>query len=97
MKNSSCLTDFHHGWLIEIVPCEQGFQATCYSPCRKRFVLQEPGSSLDVLYVAKQAIDHQVACSSLSGVLRELYENGQLSFEEWSALHHSLTQIAQKR
>lgn len=89
MKNPY-LTDFYHGWLIEIAPLEQGFKATCYSPCRKRFVIQEQGSNFDALYVAKQAIDHQVACCSIATILRELYEAGRLSFEEWTSLHRSL-------
>jgi hypothetical protein len=96
MKDS-CLTDFYHGWLIEIAPLEQGFRATCYSPCRKRFVIQEQGSNFDALYVAKQAINHQVACGSIAVMLRELYESAHLSFEEWTALQHSLNPTIERR
>ncbi|NJO79908.1 MAG: hypothetical protein HC827_16270 [Cyanobacteria bacterium RM1_2_2] len=92
MKNSY-LTDFHHGWLIEVVPAEQGFKAVCYSPCRKRFVIQDQSSSFDALYAAKQAINHHVACDALAAVLQEFYEDRQIDYEEWSALHDSLNQV----
>jgi hypothetical protein len=88
-----CLVDFHHGWLIEIMPSEQGFRATCYSPSRKRLIVQERyASDFDALYVAKREIDYQIACGSLSNAFREFYEAGQLCFEEWNSLHHSLIQ-----
>lgn len=88
------LIDFHHGWLIEIVPSDNGFQAVSYSPCRKRLISQyHHSSSFDAFHAAKREIDHQIALSSLSTVLRELYEADYLCFEEWTLLQNSLQQV----
>lgn len=85
------LVDFHRGWMIELNATEQGFQAACYSPCRKRLVTPEcHGSDFDALYAAKCAIDYQLACSSLTGALYEIYETGSLQTEEWHSLRNSL-------
>lgn len=97
MKDSY-FVDFHQGWLIEIEPLNQAFKATCYSPCRNRLAVQELyASEFDALYAAKQAIDVQVACKALSDVLREVYDAGQLSFEEWTSLQNSLVHPLQNR
>jgi hypothetical protein len=90
------LIDFHHGWLIEIivletVSSENKFKAVCYSPYRKHLILQELHcSKFDALFAAQQMINYQIACNSLSCTLRELYEAGQLHFDEWNSLQHSL-------
>jgi hypothetical protein len=90
MKHSP-LTDFYRGWAIEVMPSVQGFQAVCYSPCRKQLVVETRHLvALDALHGAKQEIDYQLACISLAGALREFYEVGHLNFEEWHSLHHSL-------
>lgn len=87
----SCLIDFHRCWLIEIVPVEHGFKATCCSPCRNQFVIDVPHDShFEVLHLAKREIDHQIACNTIIAELRELYEAGQLCLEEWHALRRSL-------
>jgi hypothetical protein len=88
---NSYLVDFHHGWLIEIAPSEQGFQAICYSPCRQQLIVDRHSSDLDALYAAKQQIDYQLACHSLSCIVRELYETGRLHSKEWQMLQQSLT------
>jgi hypothetical protein len=89
--NSSELIDFHQGWMVEVVPSEQGFLATCYSPSRKCVLVQEQhASDLEALYAAQQTINYQIACSSVATVLREFYEQGQLEFEEWTLLQQSL-------
>ena len=94
MKDS--LTDFYRGWLVKISPSEQGFKAICYSPSRRQLVIpQYYASDLDALFNAKQTIDYRVACHALSVTLRELYEVGNLNFEDWSALQRSLTVIQQ--
>jgi hypothetical protein len=87
----SCLIDFYHDWSIEVEPAEQGFGATCYSPYRKRLVLdQHYASDVEALQAAKQKINERVARSALTAVVREFYETEQLSFEEWNLLHHGL-------
>jgi hypothetical protein len=89
--NGSELVDFHQGWLVEIVHSERGFLATCYSPCRKCVLVQEQhASDLEALYAAQQAINYQIACSSLATVMRDFYERGYLEFEEWTLLQQSL-------
>jgi hypothetical protein len=93
---NSDLVDFHHGWLIEILPSEQGFQAICYSPCRQQLILERQPSDFDALYAAKQAINYQLARSSLSRIVRQLYETGRLQGNEWQKLQQSLTSTKQR-
>ncbi|NJR64968.1 MAG: hypothetical protein HC772_06060 [Leptolyngbyaceae cyanobacterium CRU_2_3] len=89
--NDTYLSDFYHGWLIEITSTESGFEGTCYSPCRKK--VQDYAthkSDFEAMQAAKQAIDWYMACQSLSSFLREQYESDRLSFEEWQSLDQSL-------
>ncbi len=70
---------------------EQGFGATCYSPYRKRLVLdQNYASNVEALQAAKQKINERIARAALTSVVREFYETEQLSFEEWTSLHQGL-------
>lgn len=87
----SCLIDFYHDWSIEVEPMEQGFGAICYSPYRKRLVLDQSfASDAEALQAAKQKINERLARTALSTVVREFYETQQLSFEEWTSLHQDL-------
>jgi hypothetical protein len=88
---SSCLADFYHGWLIEVAYQETGFYHTCYSPYRQQ--LQDSTAypcEAKALKAAKQLIMHQLACYAMAGVLRDLYECGELRFDEWRSLNNSL-------
>ncbi|MFM7428122.1 MAG: hypothetical protein ACKO7W_24520 [Elainella sp.] len=88
----SCLIDFYHDWSIEVEPKEQGFGAICYSPYRKRLVLDRSyASDVEALQAAKQKINEALARMALAAVVREFYETQQLSFEEWNSLHQNLT------
>ncbi len=83
--------DFYHSWLIEVEPLEQGFSTTCYSPCRKRMLIQGLyASENDAFLAGKQQINHQVACAALSEALLDLYEAERINFLDWRALSHSL-------
>ncbi|HEY9641957.1 MAG TPA: hypothetical protein V6C57_15830 [Coleofasciculaceae cyanobacterium] len=89
--NDTSLSDFYHGWLIEITASEGGFEVLCYSPCREK--IQDyvtTGSDFEAMQAAKQIIDWYLACYTLSSFLREHYEADCLSFEEWRSLHQSL-------
>jgi hypothetical protein len=84
--------DFHRGWVIEITASEGAFKAICYSPCRRRLMVEEVyGSAFDALYAAKQQIDYQIACTTLTTVLQELHEVGHLNNQEWNSLQRSLS------
>ena len=94
------LIDFHHGWLIEVLPIglsqnEPGFEAVCYSPCREKVRNnQVHASAFEAMKVAKQAINWHGACQQLREVLRQLYEADRMGFDEWRSLHQSLTDAA---
>jgi len=89
--NGSYWIDFHHGWLIEVEPLEQGFSTTCYSPCRKHVLIQGLyASDAEAISAGKQQVNYQLACTALTKVLRELYEAERLDFADWRALSHSL-------
>ena len=92
MQNS-VQADFHHGWLIEIIPHEQGFQTLCYSPCRKRLTDATVYPSVaEALERARVHVSYHVACSSLVHLMRELFENGKLTIDEWQAMSQSIVQ-----
>lgn len=83
--------DFHEGWLIEIISCEQSFKAVCYSPNRQCLVT--PGQyrcNADAFQAAKQHINYQTACNLLTATFRDFYEAGRLEFDEWRALQSCL-------
>lgn len=83
--------DFYHSWLIEVERLEQGFSATCYSPCRKRVLIQGLyASETDAFLAGKHQINCQIACAALTEALRELYEAERINFSDWRALSHSL-------
>jgi hypothetical protein len=89
--NNTYLSDFYHGWLIEITSFNGGFEVLCYSPCREK--IQDyvtAGSEFEAMQAAKQGINWYLACHALSSFLREHYEADCLSFEEWRSLHQSL-------
>jgi hypothetical protein len=86
-----CLADFYHGWLIEVRCEESGFRSVCYSPSRQRLsdYTSHP-SDFQALSAAKRLIDKNVTRYLLASFLRDRYELGQLSFEEWRSLNQSL-------
>jgi len=87
----SYLADFHRGWIIEVVRDGDGFRSTCYSSAREHFSDNTiyPSES-QAIGTAKRTIDRYIACYLLSSFLRDMYELGNLSFEEWSTLNQSL-------
>ena len=96
----SYLTDFYHGWLIEVLPIgvsqnEPSFEVVCYSPCREKVCNDQIYlSAFEAMKAAKQVINWHVACQLLRDVLRQFYEADRLEFEEWRSLHQSLTEAA---
>ena len=91
MKNNVYSADFYQGWLIEVIQVEEGFRSICYSPCWE--MLNSPlicASDFEAIGVARQHINQYGACYSIALVLRELYEDDRLSFEEWRLLQQSL-------
>jgi hypothetical protein len=87
--------DFYRGWIIEVSQEQTGFIAVCYSPCRQRLRdYQVYGSEYQAISVAKRMINHHIARNSMMQIVREMYEMGRLSFEEWRSLHHSLGNTA---
>jgi hypothetical protein len=94
MKNPR-LADFHHGWIIEVVHHESGFQSTCYSPSRKRIQdISTYTCEQEAFNAAKKLISRHTACYSLATTLRELFELNKLEFEEWCSLNQSLREMA---
>ncbi|WP_416673315.1 hypothetical protein [Egbenema bharatensis] len=87
------LVDFYLGWLIEVSQSGEQFKSVCYSPCRETFSLPKAYSSeFAAISAAKQIIDRYKACHTLTQILRDLYENNQLTFEDWRSLQQSLTE-----
>ncbi|NJO41763.1 MAG: hypothetical protein HC865_14310 [Cyanobacteria bacterium RU_5_0] len=85
--------DFYHGWLIEIIQVEDGFESICYSPCRETFSNHTLYTSeFEALGAAKQGINQYGSYHSLKWMLRELYEAKRLSFGEWQAIQQSLVE-----
>lgn len=83
--------DFYHSWLIEVEPLEQGFAATCYSPCRQRILIQGLyASETEAFLAGKHQINYQIACAALAEALLDLYETERINFSDWRALSHSL-------
>ncbi|MDX2214421.1 MAG: hypothetical protein SFY66_14110 [Oculatellaceae cyanobacterium bins.114] len=90
MQNSY-LADFYHGWLIEVMQTENGFQSICYSPARERLSDYSTYSNdFQALAAAKKIINKYVARHVLTSFIRELYELEKLDFEEWRSLNQSL-------
>lgn len=88
--------DFYQGWLIEIVPVEQGFKSVCCSPQRHQVIDDSfYACDLEAMSAAKRSINHYYACHTITQLLRELYEAQQLNFEEWRMLQESVTQTIQ--
>jgi hypothetical protein len=88
------VADFYHGWIIEVAHENGLFTTACYSPSRERFIdYSTHPSDIHALRAAKQGINRYLACHALSSFCRELYELGQLPFEEWRSLQNSLTEI----
>lgn len=86
------LTEFHRGWMIEVASLEGGFQSTCYSPFGRALsdrTLYD--HAMTAWHAGTIIIDSCFARYALVLVLRDAYEAGQLKFEEWQALHHSLS------
>jgi hypothetical protein len=89
-----CLADFYHGWIIEISSGDEGFKSICYSPCRQRLTdYKIYPSDIEALIAAKRLINRHLACHSMSAFLRDAYESGKLSFDEWRSLNQSLTAV----
>lgn len=90
MANST-VADFHQGWMVEVVHEGTEFRSICYSPSRQR--LSDYRTYTDqsrAMAAAKQLIDRQMVGHALQCVMRELFEQGALSFDDWRSLHNSL-------
>lgn len=89
--NGSCLNDFYHGWLIELIETKAGFSSVCSSSTREKLVdAIFYTTEREAICAAKEAINWWMTCRALSNMMRELYEGEHLSFEDWQALHQSL-------
>ena len=85
------LLEFHRGWMIEVVPAIGGFQNICRSPYGEE--LSDGKLYLQIKQAwqgAVSLIDQFYICYALKQVLREIYEEGNLEFEEWQQLSLSL-------
>lgn len=83
--------DVHHGWTVELFGDESGFRIACYSPSRQRLSNYKTYSDQSqAMAAAKQLIDRQMAGHVLQAVMRNLFEQGALGFEDWRSLHNSL-------
>lgn len=91
------VTDFHRSWMIEVTSLESGFQSVCCSSVgnqlsdRKVYTCQSAAWK-----AAVDLIDRFYACYAIDLVLRDVYEAGQLRFEEWQMLSQSLGRIPQR-
>lgn len=88
---SADLIDFYQSWVIELIPDEEGYRSVCYSASRKRLhshqTYREP---FQAIRAAKQLISQYEACSQLSLLVRDWYEEDQVSLDEWRSLNASL-------
>ncbi|UBF26100.1 hypothetical protein K9N68_31985 [Kovacikia minuta CCNUW1] len=90
MLNNS-LTDFHRGWMIEIISGEKGFQSTCRSPVGEQLNNGEHYPHHFIAWrIGMELIDQFYACYALKTFLRDAYEAEHLDFEEWRSLNQSL-------
>lgn len=88
---SGDLIDFYQSWVIELVKEEDGYRSVCYSASRKRLhIRQVYEEQFQAIRAAKQMISRYEACSQLSQLVRDWYEQHQLSLEEWRSLNASL-------
>jgi len=88
---SAELIDFYQSWVIELKPEADGYRSICYSASRKRLhTRQTYGEPFQAIRAAKQLISQYEACSQLSQVVRDWYEEEQLSLDEWRSLNASL-------
>ncbi|NEQ24237.1 MAG: hypothetical protein F6K28_34980 [Microcoleus sp. SIO2G3] len=95
MMQQPTQADFHHGWLIEVVAHERGFQSLCYSPCRKRLVdATVYTSAAEALESGRLQVSYHVACISIVHWIRDLYEQHKLTIDEWQSLSQSIVQMA---
>ncbi|HIK54271.1 MAG TPA: hypothetical protein IGS37_03795 [Synechococcales cyanobacterium M55_K2018_004] len=89
--NEPYLADFYRGWTIEINQEADGFRSSAYSSGRKRLGQRTCyPSETQALIATKRLIDWQFACDQLSLLLRQWYEEGTISFEEWRLLFKSM-------
>lgn len=90
MKNST-EKHVHQGWIVELVIDDAGFRIVCYSPTYQRLsdykTYAEPEQAIAA---ARHMIDRQMVGHALQGIMRDLFEQGALSFEDWRSLHNSL-------
>lgn len=76
--------------MIEVTPTGKGYQVCCRSPLGEKLAPTLCQSQQIAMTTAIQLIDYFFACQSLRQVLRESYETGTLTFEEWHRLGRSL-------
>lgn len=89
--NEQCHKEFYRGWIVETEQEETGHRGICYSPSRLCLNTHQTYSSeLYAISVSKAMIDRHIACRQISIFLRDLYEAGNLEFEEWRSLCNSL-------
>jgi len=85
------LSDFYRGWVIEVVADAGGFRSICYSSSRKRLHCKQVYTQQhEAMRAGRSLINHYSACSQLGQLLRELYQNDQISLGEWRSLNCSL-------
>jgi hypothetical protein len=90
MTNST-VADFHQGWMVEVVHEGSEFRTICYSPSRQRLSdYKIYTDQRQAMAAAKQLIDRQMVGHALQCVMRDLFEQGTLNFEDWRSLHRSL-------
>lgn len=85
------LIEFYHGWMIELMTVDQQYQFICRSPMGERFSDESLYRNKSLAFQkALQLVDHFLACALLRSALRESYEAGRVSMEDWLPLAHSL-------
>lgn len=84
-------TDFHRGWMVEVVAVADGFRGFCYSPSGHWVQTADTHRQESLAYQSAIAlIDERSARTTLGQLLREFYEQGKLDFQEWQALRDSV-------
>ena len=89
------LTEFHRGWMIEVIRDDAGFRSICYSPVGERLSSCNYERTCSTAWLAAlDLVDRCFACEALSEVMQECFESHQITRDELCELNQSLGQLS---
>lgn len=89
------LTEFHRGWMIEVIRNDAGFRSICYSPVGERLSSCNYDRTCSAAWLAAlDLVDRCFACDALSEVMRECFEAHRITFDELYEFNQSLGKLS---